>query len=155
VTPEPPDISVIVSDRRWRGLGAGLAERLAGAAVRAGATGDVAVNLADDALLRRLNRDFRGRDRPTNVLSFAMNEAGYLGDIALSYDRVVAEAGLDSKAPADHAIHLVVHGVLHLLGYDHEDDGDAVIMEERERAVMAELGLPDPYGNAQAALNHE
>lgn len=113
------------------------------------AQGAVSVLFADDAAVRALNRTWRGKDAPTNVLSFpAPAGLGAVGDIALALETVVAEARDRGKPVSDHAAHLIAHGFLHLLGYDHEADADAERMEARERAIMAELGLPDPYGDA-------
>ena len=89
----------------------------------------------------------RGKDKPTNVLSFpaAASGHGYLGDIAMAYGVSVREAREAGKTLCDHASHLAVHGVLHLLGYDHEADADANLMEPLEVAILAELGIADPY----------
>ena len=103
--------------------------------------------MASDAKLRALNRDFRGKDKPTNVLSFpaAANAEGYRGDIAIAYGVTAREAKAAGKSFADHAAHLVVHGVLHLAGYDHERARDAKIMEPLEVKILAGLGIADPY----------
>ncbi len=131
-----------------------LAERAARAAwIAAGGTGkaEVAVVLADDATLRALNREYRGKDAPTNVLSFPAEESApaeaprLLGDVVLALETVLAEAVRDGKAPADHLAHLVVHGVLHLLGHDHEHSAEAKRMESLEVQVLAGLGIADPY----------
>lgn len=114
----------------------------------------VGVVLTDDAEQRRLNRDYRGQDKPTNVLSFALAGPGetpppgaplLLGDVVLARETVAREAAEQQKPLADHLQHLVVHGVLHLLGYDHENDTEAAIMEKSEVAILARLGVPDPY----------
>jgi probable rRNA maturation factor len=113
---------------------------------------ELTVLLTSDAEARDLNLQWRGKDRPTNVLSFPLcSEAGQcghirlLGDVVLAYETVAGEAR-DSGLPLDdHATHLVVHGVLHLLGYDHQSDAEADIMENLERKVLAGLGLADPY----------
>lgn len=110
----------------------------------------VGVILTDDAELRRLNRDYRGKDASTNVLSFPMGDAApggpvMLGDVVLAFETVAREAGEQQKALPDHLRHLVVHGVLHLLGFDHETDAEAEVMERREREILAGLGVPDPY----------
>ena len=114
----------------------------------------VGIVLTDDAEQRRLNRDYRGQDKPTNVLSFALagpeerpppGASLLLGDVVLAYETVTREAAEQGKPIADHLQHLVVHGVLHLLGYDHENDTEAAIMEAREGAILRGLGVPDPY----------
>lgn len=107
----------------------------------------VAVLLTDDAEVRALNRDHRGQDKPTNVLSFPAAETaiGHLGDLALAFETCAREAGEQGKPLAYHLSHLVVHGVLHLTGWDHQADPEAEAMEELERTVLARLGVPDPY----------
>ena len=107
----------------------------------------VAVLLADDDSVADLNQRFRGKAGPTNVLSFpaAPNPEGQLGDIALAFGVCAGEASDQGKTLEQHLIHLVVHGVLHLLGYDHETDGEAEAMEALERSILETLGVPDPY----------
>ncbi len=114
-------------------------------------TGGVVVLLTDDATVRDLNARFRDKDRPTNVLSFPAAEVPEmqgpepLGDIVLAYGVCAEEAKAQGKTLTDHLTHLVVHGVLHLLGRDHEDETEAEAMEAEERAVLARLGVADPY----------
>ena len=109
--------------------------------------GDVVVLLTDDEAVRELNARFRDKDRPTNVLSFPAPEsaAPHLGDIVLAYGVCASEAQAQGKTLSDHLSHLVVHGVLHLLGCDHEDDAESEEMEAEEREILAELGVSDPY----------
>lgn len=116
--------------------------------------GDVAVTilLADDAAIRELNQAWRGQDKPTNVLSFPSppmpdppGEARLIGDVVLAWETVTREAAEEGKFLAAHAAHLVVHGVLHLLGHDHEGDEEAETMERLEVAALARLGIADPY----------
>jgi probable rRNA maturation factor len=106
--------------------------------------GEVCVVLANDRLQRRLNRDFRGADKPTNVLSFSNAPEG-LGDVVLALETVAREAREQGKSLGDHVTHLVVHGVLHLMGYDHERKGAARRMERLETAILRGLGVADPY----------
>lgn len=125
---------------------------------------DVTLVLGDDALLRRLNRDFRGKDRPTNVLAFPLDAIGeplapglprLLGDVVLARETLLREADEQGKAAADHLQHLVVHGLLHLLGFDHEAEPEAQAMEAAEIAILAGLGVADPYrpaGTHDAAI---
>ena len=116
---------------------------------------DVCLVLADDDTVRALNRDYRGKDKPTNVLSFPApaaprRAAGYdgpcfLGDIVIAAETLAREAADDGIAPAHHFQHLVIHGLLHLLGHDHETDVEAVVMEALEVRALASLGVPSPY----------
>ncbi len=112
---------------------------------------EVSVLLTDDATVRALNKSWRRQDKPTNVLSFPtaspdkVATAPMLGDIALAYETVAGEAAAEGKRVADHTTHLVVHGFLHLLGFDHLTDADADVMEEQERRILATLGIADPY----------
>jgi probable rRNA maturation factor len=107
----------------------------------------VTILLADDESVRELNARFRGKDTPTNVLSFPAprNPEFHLGDLALAYGVCAREAAAQHKTLAHHLQHLVVHGVLHLCGHDHMGDDEAEAMEDLERAVLAGLGVPDPY----------
>jgi probable rRNA maturation factor len=113
-----------------------------------GAVGQgVTLLLTDDVTIGDLNRRFRQQDKPTNVLSFPspQNPERFLGDVALAYGVCAHEAFEQGKPLAHHLQHLVAHGVLHLLGYDHISDAQADEMEGLERAVLAGLGIPDPY----------
>ena len=113
--------------------------------------GDIVVLLTDDESVRELNARFRDKDRPTNVLSFPApeNAAPHLGDIVLAYGVCATEAETQGKTLTDHLSHLVVHGVLHLLGRDHEDDAEAEEMEAEEREILAQIGVADPYASEQ------
>jgi probable rRNA maturation factor len=116
--------------------------------VRAAASGaaELTLRFVDAAEGRRLNAQFRARDYATNVLTFAYaREPALSGDIVLCLPAVLREALEQGKPAEAHFAHLIVHGMLHLQGYDHETDSDARIMEEREREVLAHLGYPDPY----------
>jgi probable rRNA maturation factor len=132
-------------------IAASLAE--CGVALRASA--ELCVHLADDAHVRDLNARWRGVDEATNVLSFptvepaAVGEARLLGDIVLGFETIVREAGAEGTPLADHYRHLVVHGFLHLIGFDHETDPDARRMEAMETRILARLGVADPYQAAE------
>ena len=142
-------IEVEIEDAAWTSAlpdAAAVAERAATAALGT-VEGDVVVLLTDDATVQDLNARFRDRDRPTNVLSFpaADSAAPHLGDLVLAFGVCAAEAAAQGKPLADHLSHLTVHGVLHLLGRDHEVDGEAEEMEAEERSILASLGVADPY----------
>jgi probable rRNA maturation factor len=111
------------------------------------AEGEISVLLTDDTRVRDLNRAWRGLDQPTNVLSFpaARLSGALLGDIAIAYETLAREAAADGKPFLHHLAHLVVHGFLHLLGYDHQTDSQADAMEGLERAALACLDIADPY----------
>lgn len=125
--------------------------RRAATAALGNVAGDVVVLLTDDAAVRDLNARFRDKDRSTNVLSFPAPETAepHLGDIVLAYGVCADEAAAQGKSLADHLSHLVVHGVLHLLGRDHEDDAEAEEMEAEEREILAGIGVADPYASEQ------
>jgi probable rRNA maturation factor len=116
---------------------------------------ELAVMLTDDAGIRTLNNNWRGIDKPTNVLSFpALQPTGrrdsadpprMLGDIAIAYETTRREADEEQKPFDHHLSHLAIHGFLHLIGYDHEKDEQAETMEELEREILSQLGIPDPY----------
>lgn len=115
---------------------------------------EISILLTDDTRMRALNRDYRGLDRPTNVLSFAgeahtphNGAARLIGDVAVALETTEHEARVQGKSLADHLCHLVVHGILHLLGYDHLHDADALVMETAERGILARLRILDPYGH--------
>jgi probable rRNA maturation factor len=119
------------------------------------AAGLVAIQLTDDAGIRALNRQFRSKDKATNVLSFPappmLGGEAMLGDIAIAFETVASEAQDEDKRFEDHLAHLVVHGLLHLLGEDHETAAEAERMEAREVALLARLGIADPYRNTELA----
>ena len=110
--------------------------------------------LSDDASIRELNARWRGMDKPTNVLSFPATGPGaelLLGDVVLAFETVSREAAAENKPIRDHVVHLIVHGVLHLLGHDHEDDAEADTMEALEIRALHRLGFANPYAEAGAA----
>ena len=148
------EIAVVCQDTGWRRLVPGaetLARRAARAALRGtGAGGSLTVLLADDREVRRLNGEHRGKDKPTNVLSFP-GVGGHLGDIALALGVVRREAEAAGKRPAAHFAHLVAHGALHLLGHDHLAAGEARRMERAEARAMRRLRLPNPWKPVEAA----
>jgi probable rRNA maturation factor len=121
-----------------------------------GAEGDLAILLASDQVLADLNARFRGKEGPTNVLSFPAPPAAgpHLGDIAIAFGVCEREAREQSKRLEHHLMHLVAHGVLHLVGYDHQSESEAEDMEALERRVLAGLGAPDPYQAAAPEGSH-
>jgi len=140
-------ITLLVEDPKWRshrGLVARLTKAAEATRRSARLKGGFTILLANDRRLRALNRDFRGKDKPTNVLSFPGSD-GYAGDIAIAYGVTAKEARAAAKSMAHHASHLVVHGVLHLAGYDHERPEDAKVMEPLEVKILKRLGIADPY----------
>ncbi|NQW00754.1 MAG: rRNA maturation RNase YbeY [Rhodospirillales bacterium] len=122
---------------------------------------ELAMRLTTDRELQTLNLQFRGLDKPTNVLSFAALDGQespfpdaaplYLGDIAIAAETVAGEARDQQKSVVDHLAHMVVHGTLHLLGYDHEDAGEAEEMEALEREILKRHGIDDPYQDQEMA----
>ncbi|MFS8036289.1 rRNA maturation RNase YbeY [Xanthobacter sp. AM11] len=162
-TPEPVAVDVLIEADGWAELPG--AEAIAITAVRAAldalgadvpAPCEVSVTLTDDARIRVLNREWRSLDKPTNVLSFPLPDLPDdsdapqpLGDIIVALETVRAEAAAEAKAAAHHLSHLVVHGTLHLMGYDHMNDDEAEEMEALERRILAGLGIDDPYALPQ------
>ncbi|MGB8276618.1 MAG: rRNA maturation RNase YbeY [Methylovirgula sp.] len=155
-------VDIAVESPLWDAFdaAAALAETAIGAALRhanaklyAGA--EISLLLCDDAFIRSLNARWRGQDKPTNVLSFPAADpatAPILGDIAIAYETMTREAAEEGKSLQAHFSHLIVHGVLHLIGYDHQDEAEAEAMEQLEREILAMLGIEDPY---QLALERD
>lgn len=156
-----PRIEVVVESGDWSGLDPqALATEAVEAAIAEAGTRladgvEVSLMFCDDATIRALNRDWRGFDKPTNVLSFPaagperLATTPALGDIALAAETCAREAKAEGKTLADHARHLVVHGTLHLLGYDHESEAEAETMEATERRALARIGVADPYADSE------
>jgi probable rRNA maturation factor len=161
--PEPPlrlSITVLEEDGDWSGFGPSEQTVCQAAAALAGNSqipidqgSEASIVLASDALVRRLNRTYRGKDAATNVLSFPFQrppgagpEAGsYLGDVVLAAETIQLEATERAIEPAHHLQHLVVHGLLHLLGWDHQTDTEAEAMERLEADILATIGVADPH----------
>jgi len=147
------DIDVVVESELWnRQKGVKSAARRAvvkAADVLSTPSSELAIVLTDDSTIRQLNRDWRGVDAPTNVLSFPAGRAGgatpFIGDIVLAYETIAGEAHAERKPFAHHIAHLAVHGFLHLLGYDHVRKKDAEEMGQLERDILRRLRIPDPY----------
>ena len=152
-------IDVMVNSKRWKEpakvkavVRRAIAQ--AAAATRSTTGGELAIVLTNNSAIRALNRDWRGIDKATNVLSFPAKDSGpqpHLGDIVLAFETIEREAKTEHKPLAHHLAHLVVHGFLHLVGYDHERDKDAHEMEQAERDILRQLKIPDPYREQPAA----
>jgi probable rRNA maturation factor len=153
-----PSVEIVESSLLWRGFPEieNLAQRAIAASleatkirIRDGA--EISVQLVDDAQIRALNAQWRAADKPTNVLSFPaapvekLAVAPMIGDIVLAFETVRREAAEEGKTFDDHSAHLIVHGFLHLLGFDHQDAAEADRMEALETDILAKLGIADPY----------
>jgi probable rRNA maturation factor len=160
--PGPSSLSLIVECEGWRALGdvevVVLRAYIACAAtVGAIADREVSILLSSEEAVAALNGRYRGKPQPTNVLSFPAAvfsptaAESPLGDIIIAYETVLREADEESKPPLDHLSHLVVHGLLHLAGFDHQSDDEAERMERLEREILERIGVPDPYSNATPA----
>lgn len=155
------EIEIVIESPLWkqhRGAKALLRRAIAEAAAMVPPTaGELAIVLTDDAAIRTLNRDWRGKDSTTNVLSFpargpraAPGTPCLLGDIVIAHETTEREARAEHKPFAHHLAHLAVHGFLHLAGYDHEADDEADAMERLEALILAQLAIPDPYAARRA-----
>ncbi|MCK6417404.1 MAG: rRNA maturation RNase YbeY [Alphaproteobacteria bacterium] len=110
-----------------------------------GPAGEVSILLADDTFIKDLNKTWRGKNKATNVLSFPQDTPGILGDIVLAQETIAREAKAQRKSFAAHLTHLVIHGYLHLIGYDHENKADARKMEDLEIKILTSLKIKNPY----------
>jgi probable rRNA maturation factor len=134
---------VIQSNRAWLKAIPGLKKAAKEVALAAGAK-NVTIRFAEDDEVQQLNHQFRNKNKPTNVLSFP-GEGAYQGDIILARGVVLKQAAAQKKPPLHHTLHLVAHGVLHLLGYDHEHTKEAATMEAKEISLLAQFGIKNPY----------
>jgi probable rRNA maturation factor len=175
------DISISLEAGDWEAAVADVEQRVEAAAraafdaadrpdILGVAPAEMSLVLADDALVRTLNRDYRDKDKPTNVLSFALLDGSddtddvlardegmpiLIGDVILAFETVQREAREQGKSVEDHLTHLVIHGVLHLRGYDHLSDPDADRMERLETSILARMGIADPYSANPAQADGE
>jgi probable rRNA maturation factor len=155
-----PAVDIVIESSLWEAHAnaeAAVRRAIVAAAPADPAEAELAVLLADDVRVRAMNAHWRGKDIATNVLSFpAAPGRGpgprHLGDIVLAYETVEREARAQDKPFDHHLVHLVVHGFLHLIGYDHDTDDEAGEMERRERDILARLGIPDPYAARDADI---
>ncbi len=150
-------IDVLIQSPKWKAeprAAAIVRKAIRNAAIAASTPrAELAIVLTNDSAIHALNRDWRGQDKPTNVLSFPAASprgrkrapAGSLGDVVIAYETTAREAKAERKPLKHHLAHLAVHGFLHLAGYDHEKDRDAKRMESLEVEILAGLGVPDPY----------
>lgn len=138
-------VYVNVEDKRWKKYKIDF-QKIADAAVgKKYADSEVSITLVDDKYIKKINKKYRGINKPTNVLSFELNDDVLLGDIFISIDTVIAQAKEEGISVIEHTAHMVVHGILHLLGYDHIKDSDAEKMEKKEISVLKKLGYKNPY----------
>lgn len=148
-----PAVDILVESARWkakRGVRPLLRRAIAAAAATLSTSQvELAIVLTNDSAIRKLNRTWRSKDEPTNVLAFPAQRRTsphrLIGDIVIAYETLAREATAERKPFAHHLAHLAVHGFLHLCGHDHETDAEAAIMERLEVAALARLGVPDPY----------
>jgi probable rRNA maturation factor len=155
--PIDPAVDVMVQSRRWTAQprAASIVRKAIAAAAKAASTrrAELAIVLTDDSAIQALNREWRGHDAPTNVLSFPAQQQTRaqrgapvaLGDIVIAYQTTAREAVSEGKPFRNHLAHLAIHGFLHLLGYDHETDGEADAMERLEVRILKRIDVPDPY----------
>lgn len=136
-------VDVQFYDARWKKMLTAKAVRTACVTAVKKKNAEVTVVLASDAFVRKLNMAYRGKDKPTNVLSFPSD--AHMGDIILARQTILREAKEQGKKPRDHSIHLIVHGMLHLQGYDHETPNDAEKMEALEIKILKKLKISNPY----------
>ncbi len=152
-TKAAPAVDIVVKSPLWNrrsGIKTVLRRAVAEAASVTAKDGQLAIVLTDDSTIRALNRDWRRKDQPTNVLSFpakldARETPQHLGDIVIAYQTTAREAKAERKPFEHHLAHLAVHGFLHLVGYDHEADEQAKAMEDLEIVVLARIRVPNPY----------
>ncbi len=138
-------VFVNVEDKRWKKYKIDF-EKIANAAVTSAyKNAEVSITLVDDVAIQKINKKYRGMNKPTNVLSFELGDDVLLGDIFISLDTVQREAKNENISVAEHTAHMVVHGMLHLLGYDHLNDKDAARMEKKEITILKKLGYKNPY----------
>lgn len=149
-------LAIEIEDSRWQGIAGieNLLKKAAAATLSGQEAHEIACLLTDDQSMQDINKQWRGQGKPTNVLSFPAAKMGLpegqpqpLGDIVMAFDTIQQEAHESGKSLDHHISHLMVHGVLHLLGYDHHTEEDAEVMESRERAILGTLGISDPYEN--------
>jgi probable rRNA maturation factor len=159
-----PSIEIAIESERWLSFRnfaqlaeAAIAEALRRSPARLKPGAELSIVLCDDSFIRTLNRKWRDCDAATNVLSFPtpgdVTARSSLGDIVIAYETAAREAQQEGKSFEDHVIHLLVHGFLHLIGYDHQDEAEAADMERLERDILGSLGIDDPYRSALVGIS--
>jgi probable rRNA maturation factor len=160
--PSSRSIEIVIASPQWKtvpSVRAALRRAITAAWPVELKDAELTVLLTDDQTIHALNRQWRGHDKPTNVLSFPGHASAHkqapvhLGDIVIAYDVTACEAFAEGKPLLHHLTHLAVHGFLHLVGYDHESHDEAETMENLERRILAQLGIPDPYATREAELS--
>ena len=146
-------VYVNTEDKRWKKYKINF-EKIANATVGSKyKNAEVSITLVDDKYIKKVNKKYRGINKPTNVLSFELGDNVLLGDIFISIDTVSREAKNENISVAEHTAHMVVHGILHLLGYDHINDKDAEKMEKKETIILRKLGYKNPYTAESVVCN--
>jgi probable rRNA maturation factor len=145
-----PTYHFVIEDPRWKSLLRGQRQAIKSAIntvfqLESLPASSLSLVCMNDASLREYNHRYRQKDKPTNILSFTSAEAGYAGDLLLAYETILREAAEQQKPPEAHLLHLVVHGTLHLLGYDHEQPAAAEVMENKEISILKAFGIANPY----------
>jgi probable rRNA maturation factor len=159
-----PSIEIAIESQRWSSFAnfavlaeAAIAEAIRQSRARLKPGAELSILLCDDSFIRALNREWRDCDAATNVLSFPMPgdvaARASLGDIAIAYETTAREAQEEGKNFEDHALHLLVHGFLHLVGHDHQNEVEAADMERLERNILGALGIDDPYRPALVGIS--
>lgn len=144
------ELTIHIKDKAWKGLNLDLKKfttQIVNFVLEHEKKGayEISVSFVSDKVIQQLNFKYRGNDKPTNVLSFIYNQNPLCGDIILAYNTILCEAEEQKKKIQDHLTHLVIHGALHLLGYDHEIEKEALIMEELEKKLLNYFDVPNPY----------
>lgn len=148
-------IDVLTQDENWPDVRA-LIEHAVTAALTVACfneSTELSIVLSNDALIQDLNKQYRGKDKPTNVLSFPQDDEFSLGDIVLALETIQREAEEQKKEFNDHLMHLIVHGTLHLLGHDHKEDSEAEKMESLEVKILDDIGVENPYEDSDTPID--
>ena len=142
-------VYVDVHDKRWKKFKIDFDKIVSALDLKGYGESEVSIILTNDSEIHALNREYRGKDTPTNVLSFELGDDVLLGDIYISFDTVMQQAKTENITMENHTAHMVVHGVLHLIGYDHLNDRQAKKMESKEIEALKKIGIKNPYDDEQ------